>query len=81
MFHIFQLSTVQNSQKKALDVQELQMVWRDFEVLADALKANINDVEYLEPAIFKAKAVQWVNCFRRATFDEVGKPLVMKIQF
>jgi hypothetical protein len=51
---------------------ELQTVWHEFEVLADALKANVDSPKYFTPDVFKSKAMLWVKCFKKA-FDEVSK--------
>lgn len=69
---ICKVSSIQTFEVKSLDVNKLQAVWRDFEILADALKANSDSPKYLKPESFKLNALKWVKAFRVATFDEVS---------
>ena len=54
-----------------LDVDERAVVWRAFEVLADALTSRPGQPTYLNESSFRAKALKWGQMFRKATFDEV----------
>ncbi|KAI8487969.1 hypothetical protein Bbelb_344170 [Branchiostoma belcheri] len=54
-----------------LIVDNIIKLWKDFEELALAMKAEPGSTGQLTPAMFQKKAREWWKFFRRVTFDEV----------
>ncbi|XP_066299903.1 uncharacterized protein [Branchiostoma lanceolatum] len=59
-----------------LIVANIIQLWKDFEVLAVAMKSSPGEEGYLTPSSFKEQAVKWGKFFRLATFDEHVTPYI-----
>ncbi|XP_078701561.1 uncharacterized protein LOC144927753 [Branchiostoma floridae x Branchiostoma belcheri] len=51
-------------------------LWKDFEELAVAMKAEPGAAGHLAPSMFQQKAREWGKLFRRVTFDEHVTPYI-----
>ncbi|XP_066279013.1 uncharacterized protein [Branchiostoma lanceolatum] len=57
-------------------VDNIVKLWKDFEVLATALKAKPGAPGHLDPATFLSEGRKWGTFYRRATFDESVTPYI-----
>ncbi|XP_035671223.1 uncharacterized protein LOC118412456 [Branchiostoma floridae] len=57
-------------------VDNVVQLWKDFEVLAVAMKAKPGDSGHLSASSFKEKALCWGRSFRQVTFDEHVTPYI-----
>ena len=70
-----------SSQKNLLSIDRLARLWQKFECLDDALKAEVQDDNYLEGKDFNQKARKFGNYFRNVTFDSDVTPYIHSLAY